>query len=159
MPGMRVLLSVLVLSTGVCAAQAPAVCPWFSTGSANSVLGGTVSLTLHVEGNSQGTCRFARTAGGEQQFIEITIGKVNSHACPPGSTKLIALGNEAVQCKVGREPNLDVIAGSVRDTYFVVSIGNLPDAATVPTGPSHLPDPFNASTLERVAEQVVGNLY
>jgi hypothetical protein len=158
---MRTLLLILVLSSGVCAAQTPAVCPWFSTGSAENVLSGTVALTLHVEGGLQGMCRFTRTAGSEQQVIEINIGKVDTHACPSGGTKLTALGNEAVQCRdasAGGQP-LDVIAGRVRDIYFVVSMGNLPGVATVPTGPAGSRDSYSASVLERVAEQVVGNLY
>lgn len=151
---MRVLLLFIAFSSGICAAQAPAVCPWFSTGSAETILGGTVSLALHVESNFAGNCRFTTTGAGEQAAIEITIGKTDVHACPSSSTRLAALGNEAVQCKIAtKEQMADLITGRVRDTYFVVSIIDLPDAAARPR------DPFTASALERVAEQVVGNLY
>ena len=99
-------------------------------------------------------CRFTSTAASEQTAIEIRIGKADVHACPSSSTRLTALGNEAVQCRIANKgPTTDLISGRVRDSYFVVSMTNLPDAAAS----AH--DPFAASVLERVAEQVAGNLY
>lgn len=158
---MRFGLLLSVLSTAVCAAQTPVVCPWLATGSASSVLGGPVELSAHIESNFQGTCRFVRASTGEQQSLEIVVGKADTHACPQGSAKLIALGNEAVQCRSTNAQGqpLDRIAGRLRDVYFVVSIGNVSDAATIPSEPKHLPDPYRASLLERLAEQVIGNLY
>lgn len=157
---MRIVVLLSVLSTGVCAAQTPPVCPWFSTGSATSVLGGPVELSSHVEDNSQGMCRFTRASGGEKESLVITIGKENTHACAQDSAKLVALGNEAVQCKNtdAQGQTLDVIAGHVRQLFFVVSAANIPDAAKAPSAMVP-PDPYAASVLERIAEQVVGNLY
>ena len=158
---MRIALLILLLPSAAAAAQTPATCPWFSTGSAASVLGGPVTLNVHIESNSQGMCHFSRTSGDEKQSVEIVIGKENPHACPPDSTRRIALGNEAVQCKSTNTEgqSLDLIAGRMRNVYFVVSIGNVSDASTVPAGPNDSHDPYEASMLERVAEQVVGNLY
>jgi hypothetical protein len=157
---MRIVFLFLALSSVVCSAQTPAVCPWLTTGSAESVLGGAVALAMHVDGNAQGNCRFTRANGIEQKVIEIVIGKADTQPCPHGSTNLTALGNEAVQCKTANQgKTVNMIAGRVRDIFFVVSITNLPDAATVPDGPAPAHDSFNASILERVAEQVAGNLY
>lgn len=158
---MRIALLISVLSTGVCAAQTPAVCPWLSTGSAAIVLGAPVTLSVDVEGNQQGNCRFTREFDGKVRALEITIGKEDTHVCPPDSTRLVALGNEAVQCKStnAKGLGLDVIAGRMRDVYFAVSTSNVLDAATVPSAHEPPFDPYSASVLERVTEQVVGNLF
>jgi hypothetical protein len=157
---MRIALLIAALSTGVCAAQTPTICPWFSTGSAATVLGGPVTLSAHVEGNQQGSCRFTRESDGKERVLEITIGKEDTHVCPPGSMKLVALGNEATQCKStnAKGVRLDVIAGRMRNVYFTVSTSDVLDAATVPAAHEPPFDPFSASVLERVTEQVVGNL-
>jgi hypothetical protein len=93
--------------------------------------------------------------------LEIIIGKEDTHICAEGSTKLIALGNEAVQCKSSNATgeSLNIIAGRMRNVYFAVSIGNSPDGAAVPSEPGGPTGPYAASALERVTEQVVGNLY
>jgi hypothetical protein len=149
---MRTVLLALMLSTGACLAQTPSVCPWLSTGSAADILGGPVEPDLHIDNSSQGSCRFIRGSGTEQGVIEIIIGKADTHACTAGSTKIVGLGNEAVECKKTNAGGHDTdrIAGRVRDVYFVVDVS----PATM-----HLRDPANPSALERVAEQVVGNLY
>ncbi len=158
---MRIVLLILLLSSVTCAAQTPATCPWFSAGSAVSVLGGPVVSNIHVKSNSQGMCHFSRTSGDEKKFLDILIGRENPNACAQGGTKRTALGNEAVQCKSTNTEGqgLDVITGRMRNVYFVVSIGNVPNASAAPPGPNGSPDPYEASMLERVAEQVVGNLY
>jgi hypothetical protein len=52
-----------------------------------------------------------------------------------------------------------MIAGRVRNVYFMVGIGNVPGATALPPAPARPSDPFSASILERITEQVVGNLY
>ena len=158
---MRAAVLILVISTGACAAQAPVVCPWLSTGSAEAVLGGSVTLSARVEGIRQGNCRFTRESQGRERTISIVIGKEDTHGCPQGSASLAALGNEAVQCTShdAQGQRLDMIAGRVRDVYFVVGIGNVLDATTIPAAPASPSTPFSASILERITEQVVGNLY
>jgi hypothetical protein len=151
---------VLMLWSGSCVAQAPAVCPWLSTGSAAEALGGAIKTDIHIESNAEGTCRFIRGAGNDQESIEITIGKTDTHACPAGSPKKVGLGNEAVQCKITPTggPSLEMITGRVRDAYFVVGIRNShEDPAASPA--MHRGDTEYPSVLDLVAEQVVGNLY
>lgn len=154
---MRIVWLILMLYAGTCFAQTTTVCPWFSIGSAATLLGGTVAQDLHIDSNGQGTCRFTR----DQQSIEIRIGKVETHACPGGSTRMIGLGNEAVQCKrtnaAGLEEN--AIAGRVRDIYFVIGFRDPQTSpAASPTSTQYV-DTENVSVVARVAEQVVGNLY
>jgi hypothetical protein len=158
---MRVALLMSVLSAGICTAQTPIACRWLSTGSAATALGGAVTLSAHVENDQQGMCRFSRESDGKIKVLEITIGKEDTHVCPVGSTKLSGLGNEALQCKNSKASGLrlDVIAGRIRNVYFAVTIGNVLDAATVPSATEPPLDPYGASVLERVTEQVVGNIY
>lgn len=154
---MRVVWLILMLCAGTCFGETPTVCPWFSIGSAATLLGGTVAQDLHIDSNGQGTCRFTR----DQQSIEIRIGKVETHACPGRSTRMIGLGNEAVQCKLtnaaGQEEN--AIAGRVRDVYFVISVRDPQTSPAPPTTSTQYDDPESVSVVARVAEQVVGNLY
>lgn len=141
--------------------QAPAVCPWFTTGSAAMALGGDVTMVAHASGNWDGSCKFEHRSEKVTQTIEILVSKTDSHPCPTMSTSLKALGNEAVQC-AHTNPNgdeSDIIAGRVRDAYFVVTMTNVRGAIREPSGQTRPSDPFDASSLERVAEQVVGNLF
>jgi hypothetical protein len=98
-------------------------------------------------------------SGGDTKMLRILVGKVDKHVCPPKSTQLKALGNEAVQCRRrdAQGHPWDVIAGRMRDVFFVVT-SIVPDAAAMPKADGPPTDPYGASTLERVAEQVVGNL-
>jgi hypothetical protein len=149
----------LIVSGTVSMAQQPATCPWFSSGSAQTVLGGPVSFHFQAEGNGQGLCEFTSQSGAVTKMLRILVGKVDKHACPPESTQLKALGNEATQC---RRPDAqghqwDVIAGRMRDVFFVVT-SNVPDEAATSKADGPPNEAYSASTLERVAEQVVGNL-
>ena len=93
-------------------------------------------------------------------MLRILVGKTDRHPCPPESTQIKALGNEAVQCRRADPQGhpWDVIAGRMRDVFFVVSTSNVPDALTIPAANGPPVDPYSASILERAAEQVVGNL-
>lgn len=154
------LCSAVVLACATAAAQKPVSCPWFSSGSAQAVLGGPVLANLQVEGNAQGSCEFTSQPGGNTRTLRILAGKADTHACPLGSPQLKALGNEAMQCRFtdAQRNRWDVIAGRMRDVFFVVSMSNVPDAAAAPSAEGRLADPYSASILEQVAEQVVGNL-
>jgi hypothetical protein len=151
----------LIVSATISAAQQPSTCPWLSSGSAQTVLGGPVSFHFQAEENGQGLCEFLSQSGAGPKMLRIRVGKLDKHVCPPESTKLRALGNEAVQCmRPDSEGHpWDVIAGRIRDTFFVVSTSNVPDAAATPATDGRPQDSYGASILERVTEQVVGNLY
>ena len=149
----------LIASATIAAAQQPASCPWFSSGSAQAVLGGPVSFHFQAEDKGQGLCEFMSQSGGSAKMLRILVGKTDKHVCPPESTQLKALGNDAVQCRRPDEQGhpWDVIAGRMRDVFFVVT-SNVPDVAAMPKADGPPIDPYSASILERVAEQVVGNL-
>ena len=152
--------ALLLACPAVALAQSDGVCPWFTTGSAAKVLGGEVTLTAHVAGDWDGSCVFMRKTGATVQTIEILVGKTNTHPCPESSRHLRAVGNDAVQCRRagGPDQSRDIIAGRVRDVFFVVSM--IAGSADSPNSPdAHWPDSNPASLLERVTEQVTGNLY
>jgi hypothetical protein len=158
---LHIALLLLLISAPAAFSQAPAVCPWFTTGSAAMELGGEVTIVTRASGNFDGSCRFENHSGKVAQTIEILVSKTNSHPCPSASKSLPALGNEAVLCthtnSQGNES--DTIAGRVRDAYFVVTMTNVADAIREPPADAHPSDPFEGTPLERVAEQVAGNLF
>ena len=152
-----ILLLILSVVVQVTRAQTAANCPWLAPGSAAIALGGDVTVTALSENNWQGACHFERQTTGVRRTIDIRVSDANSHSCPTGSTELPALGNEAVQCsRAENGEHVDTIAGRVRNAWFEVSITGVPYAARVlPSGG----EPNRASLLERLAEQVAGNLF
>jgi hypothetical protein len=151
----------LMTFASMAVAQAPMVCPWLATGSATTVLGGEVTVTAHSENNWDGACRFSRQIEGKTRAIEVQVSKANSRPCPEGSQKINALGNEAVQCRrvAAKSEETDIIAGRVRDVFFAVSAINMPEVARKTENPQSPSDPFGGSLLEKIAEQVAGNLF
>jgi hypothetical protein len=118
-------------------------------------------MTVRASGNWEGSCRFTRQTGEAMGALEILVGKADTHSCPEGSPKLKAIGNEAVQCRRSIAPGqeTDTIAGRVRNVYFVVALTNAAGAILDQSGEARPADPYGASPLERLAEQVSGNLY
>lgn len=141
--------------------QTSPVCPWVTSGTAERLLGGEVSVTAHVEDNAAGSCSFRLKSGETAASIEILVGPTDTHPCPQDSIALKALGNEAVQCRhiVSSAQQSDQIAGRIRKVFFVVTMTNIPDATKLDPSDPKLADAYAASPLERLAEQVVGNLY
>jgi hypothetical protein len=151
----------LVASAATAMGQAVTACPWLASGTAATLLGGEVTVTAHVEGTFAGSCRFARPVSESLASIEILVGPADSHACPQDKVKLKAIGNEAVQCRRLDSPTRqsDMIAGRIRNVYFVVTMNNIAGDTKMEPGDPKLADAYGASALERVTEQVVGNLY
>lgn len=151
----------MIVSCSLATAQASPLCPWFTTGSAETVLGAPVTVLVQSENNWQGSCHFARQTGGPTPAIDIQISKVKMHPCPEGSAKIKALGNEAVQCiRPGSSgAQMNTIAGRARDAYFEITMTGVPDATREEPVSARPADPYSATLLERIAEQVVGNLY
>jgi len=142
-------------------AQTATSCPWLTTGSAAKILGGDVTPMVRTSGNWEGFCRFTRQTGEAVETLEILVGKSDTHSCPDGSLKLKAIGNEAVQCKrsIATDQEIYTIAGRVRNVYFAVTLTNVAGAILDRSAEVRPADPYSASPLERLAEQVSGNLY
>jgi hypothetical protein len=157
----RIALVLIVAGCPAAAEQTPALCPWLSTGSAATALGGDVTVAAHSENNWQGSCHFTRRTAVSTQAIDIKVSNTNSHPCPGGSTKLKALGNEAVECRRSTSPGepADTIAGRVRDVWFEVTMTGVREAARDASANAHPAAPYGATMLEQITEQVVGNIY
>ena len=157
----RIILLSILLSATSALGQSASNCPWFTSGSAEKILGGVVVTTVHLNAATDGSCRFSRKMGEVTQSIDVLVGKASTHPCPEGSPKVKALGNEAVQCtrEVSAGQREDTIAGRIRDLYFVVTLTNVPGALKAGPSDPGITDAYDASPLERVAEQVVGNFY
>jgi hypothetical protein len=135
-------------------------CPWFTKGSAETTLGGTVSATVQVSDSGEGSCTFTReqatTKDEFKDVLKISVQKAPPQpSCPAGSPKLAAIGNEAVTCMLRRPPeeSVEMIVSRVRELHFTVSLTTHKQKrpATNPNEPD--------DTLEQVAEQVAGNLF
>ena len=150
----------LLTSTGAAVAQAmpsgpgdqPATtagCPWLTSGTAASLLGGEVIATVS-ETSTEGSCRFVRR-DAVMDLIEIRVSAAALRGCPSGSTLLPAIGNEAERCRVpGTGGSTEEIAsGRVRNQHFTVALS----MHGIRRG-----DPAD-DPLARIADQVAGSLY
>ena len=151
----------VMLSATAAMAQTSTICPWLATGSAARYLGGDVTVTAHVEGDRLGSCRFVRTSGMPAQSLEVVVSKTDSQPCKDGGSKLPALGNDAVECTrpVAQGLQVSIIAGRVRDVYFVITMESPPGPPPDPHQVSQASELYRPSPLLRASEQVVGNLF
>ena len=158
----RCAVALLILaSAGAALGQSTATCPWVALGTAERLLGDTVTAVAQVNPNGAGSCTFSVRGGKSLESIEILVGPTDTRPCPPDSLKLKALGNAAVECRHGSSSSQqsDQIAGHIRNMFFVLTMTNIPGATKQEPSDPRVADSFGASPLERLAEQVVGNLY
>jgi hypothetical protein len=139
-------------------AQDQLACPWFTAGTAAATLGGptlsAVKLTDSTE-RPDGSCTFTLSQGVVLSTLEIVVTRSPKPACPSDSPKLTGIGNEATICRLDRSTTQlrYAIDSRVRDLYLRASL-------TIQGGsPTSKSTPNQQQLLERVAEQVAGNLY
>jgi len=129
------------------------VCPWLTEGTAAATLGAPATTLVALHGDSdppEGTCTFTAPRGS---ILEVAVTTTPSEpVCPANSLKLPAIGNEATFCRLDRSPTETryVLTSRVRDLFFRTTL-------TLP-----LPAPKQQEApqqLERIAEQVAGNLF
>jgi hypothetical protein len=135
------------------AQPATATCPWLTTGTAASALGGEVAATMSVTKPAEGTCRFARRDDA-MEFLEIRVSAAPLAACPAGSPALHAIGNEAERCRVSASRGIteEMASGRVREIHFTVTMAG--------RGNRHVAEPTDSDdTLARMADEVAGNLF
>ena len=164
------LLAALLFMPLAARAQAPAkqaqpqerqenpVCPWLTAGTAAATLGApaTTAVTLHGDPDRpEGTCTFTAPQGS---ILEVAVTTTPSEpVCPVNSLKLPAIGNEATFCRLDRSPTETryVLTSRVRDLFFRTTLSLQPSNSQ--------PDPKQQEAiqhqLERIAEQVAGNLF
>jgi hypothetical protein len=120
--------------------SADPVCPWLTEGSAAKVLGGPVQVILNVASATQGTCTFVKTAR-PQERLKVLVGAGNIPSCPPGSARVIGVGNQASRCHLPHSAQM--ISGNVRAVDMAITLsGNQTEDA-----------------IQHIAEQVAGNLF
>jgi hypothetical protein len=156
------LLGLALFTPAVCHAQAK--CPWLNEATAHGILGGDVTLTVKLNDQGAGVCKFTTQHGAATQELRISVALMTdipkqfpTHLaqCPPKSSPLAATGNEAVTCASRTKENhyAELVVGRVRNQAFVVSV-----SSSVRDDPSMTQkDRREKSNL--VAEQVAGILF
>ena len=145
---------VVVLLAAPCAARGEPVCPWVTDGTAAAALGGPVQTTVALGTDGQGSCRFAREPGASRA-LDVAVSLVSSHACPPGSKKVAAIGNEASVCRAASAPGETslTIESRVRTLHFTVRLRLAGVQAEAMT------DEQQQNCVHDIAEQVAGALF
>lgn len=156
------LLGLAMLTPAICLGQTK--CPWINEPTARGVLGGPVTLTANVSAHGDGVCEFSRQQGAVVHRLRVVVDIMTDvpkqfpsylGQCPPDSTPLRAIGNEAVSCSTeGKgESFAEKVVGRVREQAFVVSL-----TSTRSNDPS-MTQPMRREKVNLVAEQVAGILF
>jgi hypothetical protein len=156
------LVGLAMLLPTVCYGQAK--CPWINEATARGVLGGAVTLTVKVSDQGDGVCEFSQQQGTVVHHLRISVDIMTDipkqfptylAKCPPKSTPLRAIGNEAVICSILNkgDESTERVVGRVRDQAFVVSV-----SSSAENDPSMTRD-MRRDKVNLVAEQVAGTLF
>lgn len=156
------LFGLAMLVPAVCHGQTK--CPWINEATARGILGGPVTLTVKVSDHGDGVCEFSRQQGAVVHQLHVSVDIMTDipkefptylAQCPPKSTPLRAIGNEAVMCSIqGKgDQSEERVVGRVRNQAFVVSV-----SSTAQDDPS-MTQEMRRQKANRVAEQVAGILF
>jgi hypothetical protein len=132
----------------------PGACPWLTQGMAARVLGGEVSVDVHVVDPREGSCSFVRTTDATIS-LKLDVSKSALPACGADAMKLKGIGNEAQRCAsaAAEDRSVQKIASRVRDRFFTLTMAQGKSAAA-----DH-PGDLQNDDLEQAAESVAGNLF
>jgi hypothetical protein len=156
------LLVLALLPPAICHAQTK--CPWLNEATARGILAGPVALTVRLDDQGAGVCKFTRQQGSAIHELRISVDLMTdipkqflTHLaqCPPKSPPLPATGNEAVTCTTHTKEThyAELVVGRVRNQAFVVSI-----SSTIQDDPS-LTQAERRDKANQIAEQVAGILF
>jgi hypothetical protein len=156
------LLGLAMLMPAVCHAQA--MCPWINAATAQGIVGGAVTATVNVSEHGFGICNFSGQQKAAVHELRISVNSMTDvpkqfpiylAQCPPKSTPLRAIGNEAVMCSIQGKGDeyVEMVVGRVRDRAFVVSV-----SSSIQNDPSMTPE-TRRERASLVAEQVAGILF
>jgi hypothetical protein len=153
--------ALLTLLPTICLGQSK--CPWINEATASGVLGGAVTLTAKVADQGAGVCLFSRHQGTAVRQLRVSVDIMKDvpkefptylAQCPPKSTPLRAIGNEAVMCSVeSNEEHAEKVVGRIRDRAFVVSVSSSVQDDTT------LTQEMRREKANQVAEQIAGFLF
>jgi hypothetical protein len=146
------------------ATHAQTKCPWLNEATARGILGGDATLTVKLNSQADGVCKFSRQQGAATHELRIAVSLMIdipkhflSHLaqCPPKSARLPATGNEAVTCSSHTKENqfAEIVVGRVRNLAFVVSV-----SSTVQDDPS-MTQAMRREKANQTAEMVAGILF
>jgi hypothetical protein len=154
----------LALAMFAPALQAQAKCPWINEATAVGILGGPVAVTTKISEQGNGVCEFSWQQGAVLRQLNVSVNVMTDipkqfptylSQCPPKSTPLRAIGNEAVVCSVRGKGDQyeEKVVGRVRDKAFVVGVSsNVPDDQS-------MTQETRRKKANLVAEQVAGILF
>jgi hypothetical protein len=156
------LLVLVTLMPAVCHAQTK--CPWINEATARGILGGPVAVAVKISEPGSGVCEFSGQQGVVLRELTVSVNVMTDipkqfpsylSQCPPKSTPLRAIGNEAVICSVQTHGNLyaEKVVGRVRNQAFVVSV-----STGLQDDPSLTPE-MRREKANLVAEMVAGILF
>jgi hypothetical protein len=156
------LLGLAMLMPAVCHAQA--TCPWINAATAQGIVGGAVTATVKISEHGFGICNFSRQQKAAVHELRISVNSMTDvpkqfpiylAQCPPKSTPLPTIGNEAVMCSIQGKGDeyVEMVVGRVRDRAFVVSV-----SSSIQNDPSMTPE-TRRGRVALVAEQVAGILF
>ena len=156
------LLGLTMFVPAVCHGQAK--CPWINEATASGILGGAVTVTVKVTDQTTGTCVFSRKKGAVVHQLRISVNLMSDFSrqfpsylaqCPPKSSPLRAIGNEAVMCSIqGKAGHYgEIVVGRVRNQAFVVSV-----SSSVRDDPT-MTQEMRREKVSLVSEQVSGILF
>jgi hypothetical protein len=157
-PRACLLAALLLLVPHPARAQGQPACPWLTEGTAVATLGGPAFSSVKLTGvtdRAEGSCTFMLTKGAVLSTLEIVVTRTPKPACPRDSPKLTGIGNEAIVCRLDRSTTevRYAIDSRVRDLYLRTSL------VIQGASPTSKSTANQQQLLERVAEQVAGNLY
>ncbi|HKN75353.1 MAG TPA: hypothetical protein VJW94_09260 [Candidatus Acidoferrum sp.] len=156
------LLSLASFTPAICHAQTK--CPWLNEATASGILSGRVTVTVKLNDQGTGMCKFNRQQGAAIHELRISVDLMTDvrkqfpaylAQCPPKSPPLPATGNEAVTCTTHTKENhyAEIVVGRVRNQAFVVSL-----SSTVQDDPS-MTQKDRRDKANQIAEQVTGILF
>lgn len=158
----KILLGLSLFAPALSHAQV--ICPWLTEPTARGVLGGPVKVSVKLGDKHDGVCEFSRQQGSVLLELRISVEIMSDipkqfptylAQCPPKSTPLSAIGNEAVTCSVqhGADKYVEKVVGRVREQAFVVTV-----SSSAQNDPAMTPE-MRTEKAHLVAEQVAGILF
>jgi hypothetical protein len=156
------LLSLALFTPAICRSQTK--CPWLNEATARGILGGDLNLSVTLDDQGAGVCKFTRQHGSATQELRISVTFMTNIAkqfpvylaqCPPKSAPLPATGNEAVVCAIHSKADqyAEKVVGRVRNQAFVVSV-----SSTIQDDPS-MTQAMRREKANLTAEMVAGILF
>jgi hypothetical protein len=154
-------LAAMLLSV-VCHAQPK--CPWLNEATARGILGGSVTVTVHIDNRGGGACEFSSQQGAAVHQLRISVDLMTDipkqfpsylAQCPPTSAPLRSVGNEAVMCSIAGqgEQYIERVVSRVRNQAFVVNV-----SSKARDDPS-MTQEMRHDQANLVAEQIAGILF